>query len=149
MLGRKTLPFFPSRFFGRPNNYTDRRQINRSKRKNVILHIQVSAEIRYSEVPKAGTFYTFRTKKQPISEELTRARGLGLGSPISGEAPRAVHTAFWALNFPSLVISGVGKMLGFEDNGQERILETSLVQKGGFIKAQGQAPGAGRVAPGS
>ena len=29
---------------------------------------------------------------------------------------------------------------------QERILETSLVQNGGFIKVQGQAPGAGRAA---
>ena len=27
------------------------------------------------------------------------------------------------------------KDLGFEANGQEKILETSLVQKGGFIKA--------------
>lgn len=31
----------------------------------------------------------------------------------------------------------VGMMLGFGDDGQERILETSLVQKGHFIKAQG------------
>lgn len=28
-------------------------------------------------------------------------------------------------------------MLGSEANGQERILETSMMQKGGFIKAQG------------
>ena len=33
------------------------------------------------------------------------------------------------------VSSDVGKMLEFEADGQERILETSLVQKGGFIKA--------------
>ena len=32
-------------------------------------------------------------------------------------------------------------MLGLEGNGQERILETSLVQKGGFIKAQGRTRG--------
>ena len=32
-------------------------------------------------------------------------------------------------------------MLGFEVDSQERILEMSLVQKGGFIKAQGQDPG--------
>ena len=31
-------------------------------------------------------------------------------------------------------------MLWFRENGPERILETSLVQKGGFIKAQGQEP---------
>lgn len=31
-------------------------------------------------------------------------------------------------------------------NDQERILETSLVQNGSFIKAQGQDPCAGRVA---
>ena len=43
----------------------------------------------------------------------------------------------------------VGKMLGFEANGQERILEMSLVQKRGFIKAQGQDPWAERAAPGS
>ena len=28
-------------------------------------------------------------------------------------------------------------MLGFEVDGQERIFETSLVQNGGFVKAQG------------
>jgi len=33
--------------------------------------------------------------------------------------------------------SDIGKTLGFKPEGQERILETSLVQKGGFIKAQG------------
>ena len=32
-------------------------------------------------------------------------------------------------------------MLGFKANGQERILETSLVQKGDFIEAQGQNHG--------
>ena len=32
-------------------------------------------------------------------------------------------------------------MLGFKADDQERILEMSLVQKGGFIKAQGQDPG--------
>jgi len=42
----------------------------------------------------------------------------------------------------------VGKTLGFEAYGQERILQNSLVQKGSFIKAWGQAPWAGRVAPG-
>lgn len=31
----------------------------------------------------------------------------------------------------------VGKMLGFEVDGQERILQLSLVQKDGVIKAQG------------
>ena len=31
-------------------------------------------------------------------------------------------------------------MVGFRANGQERILETSLVQKAVFIKAQGQDP---------
>ena len=33
-------------------------------------------------------------------------------------------------------------MLGFEANGQEKILEMSLVQKGELIEAQGQDPGA-------
>ena len=42
----------------------------------------------------------------------------------------------------------VGKTLGFEDDGQERILETSLMQKGDFIKAQGQDPWAERAALG-
>ena len=37
-------------------------------------------------------------------------------------------------------------MLGFEVDSQERILEMSLVQKGGFIKAQGQDPWAGIAA---
>ena len=31
-------------------------------------------------------------------------------------------------------------VLGFRADGQERILEMFLVQKGGFIKAQGQDP---------
>ena len=45
--------------------------------------------------------------------------------------------------------SDVGKMLGFEADGQEKILEMALVQKGGFIKAQGQDPWAKRGALGS
>jgi len=40
-------------------------------------------------------------------------------------------------------------MLGFEADGQERILETSLVQKGDFIKAQGQDQWIETAAPGS
>lgn len=32
----------------------------------------------------------------------------------------------------------VGKTLGFKDDGQERILETLLVQKCGLIKGQGK-----------
>ena len=40
-------------------------------------------------------------------------------------------------------------MLGFEAKGQESILESSLVQKGGFIKAQGQDLQAERAALGS
>ena len=43
----------------------------------------------------------------------------------------------------------VGKMLAFEANGQERILERSLVQKGDFTEAQGQEPWAERAALGS
>ena len=31
----------------------------------------------------------------------------------------------------------VGKIFGFKADGQERILETCLVQEGGFLKAQG------------
>lgn len=42
----------------------------------------------------------------------------------------------------------VGKMLGFEVNGQERILELSLVQKGGSIKARGRDPWVERAALG-
>ena len=38
------------------------------------------------------------------------------------------------------------KMLGFRVNGQERILEMSSVQKGGFIKAWAQEPGPERAA---
>ena len=30
------------------------------------------------------------------------------------------------------------EVLGFGANGQERILEMSLLQKGGFVKAQGE-----------
>ena len=40
-------------------------------------------------------------------------------------------------------------MLGFEPESQERIPEMSLVQKGSFIKAQGQDPWAERAALGS
>ena len=40
----------------------------------------------------------------------------------------------------------VGKTLGFEANGRERILEMSLVLKDGFIKAQGQDPWTERAA---
>ena len=43
----------------------------------------------------------------------------------------------------------VGKILGFRVNNQERMLETSLVQKGSFIKAWGQDPWAERAAVGS
>ena len=39
-------------------------------------------------------------------------------------------------------------MLEFGGNNQERILETSLVQKGSFIKAWGQDPWAERGALG-
>ena len=38
---------------------------------------------------------------------------------------------------------------GSKPDGQERILETSLMQKGDFIKAQGQNPWAERAKPGS
>ena len=45
--------------------------------------------------------------------------------------------------------SGVGAGRGrSEVSGQERILEMSLVQKGGFIKAQGQDPWAESTALG-
>ena len=40
-------------------------------------------------------------------------------------------------------------MLGFKTDSQERILETSLVQKGGFITARGQDPWAEGAALGS
>ena len=40
------------------------------------------------------------------------------------------------------------EMLGFEAKGQEKILETSLVQKGGFIQALRQDPWVGRAALG-
>lgn len=42
--------------------------------------------------------------------------------------------------FTNTVTDDIGKMLGFEANGQERILETSLVQIADIIKAQGQDP---------
>jgi len=45
--------------------------------------------------------------------------------------------------------SDIGKTLGFKPEGQERILETSLVQKGGFIKARRQDPWAERAVLGS
>ena len=48
-----------------------------------------------------------------------------------------------------IIISDVGKMLELEADGQERILETSLVQKGGFITAGGQDPWAENAARGS
>ena len=41
------------------------------------------------------------------------------------------------------------EMLGFRADGQERIFETSLVQKGGFTKAGGQDQRAERAALGS
>jgi len=40
-------------------------------------------------------------------------------------------------------------MIGFKANGQERILELSLAQKGGFIKERRQDPLAERAALGS
>ena len=40
----------------------------------------------------------------------------------------------------------VGKTLGFRVDGQERILETSLMQKVGFINARGQDPWVERAA---
>ena len=40
------------------------------------------------------------------------------------------------------------EMLGFRANGQERILEMSLVQKGSFIIARGQDPWAESAALG-
>ena len=44
------------------------------------------------------------------------------------------------------IFTEIGKMLGFD--GQGRILEMSLVQKGDFIKAWGQDPWAERAALG-
>ena len=43
--------------------------------------------------------------------------------------------------FKTIPTYDVGKILGFEANGPERILEMSLVQKGGFIKARGWTGG--------
>ena len=40
----------------------------------------------------------------------------------------------------------VGKTLGFAADGQERFLETPLMQKGGFIKAWGWDPWTERAA---
>ena len=40
------------------------------------------------------------------------------------------------------------EMVRFRANGQERILETFSVQKGGFIKARGQDPWAERAVRG-
>ena len=48
-----------------------------------------------------------------------------------------------------VIINDGGKMLGFKTDGQERILEMSLVHKGEFIKAQGQDPWVERAALGS
>ena len=45
--------------------------------------------------------------------------------------------------------SDIRKTLGFKANGQERILEMSLMQKDDFIKAQEQNLGAERAALGS
>lgn len=42
--------------------------------------------------------------------------------------------------------SDVGKTSGFEGDLQERILEASLVQNGGFMKAQGMGPMGRRAA---
>lgn len=44
------------------------------------------------------------------------------------------------LRLPHAILADVGKMLGLEAHSQEGILETSLVLKRGFIKAQGQDP---------
>ena len=38
-------------------------------------------------------------------------------------------------------------VMGFREGSQERILKISLVQKGGFIKAQGQDPWAQGALP--
>jgi len=69
--------------------------------------------------------------------------------PLSSENPLDVTST---MTDPSSITSGhndVGNMLGFEANSQERILETSLLQKGGFTKVPGQDPWSERVALGS
>ena len=54
-------------------------------------------------------------------------------------------------SFPTslMVPTDAGNVLGLEADGQVRILETSLVQKGSFIKAQGQDLWPGRAVLGS
>ena len=49
-----------------------------------------------------------------------------------------------ALQIKTATINDGGVRAGADD--QEKILETSLVPNGDFIKAQGQGPGAGRAA---
>ena len=52
---------------------------------------------------------------------------------LEGEKMALILMKFW----------NIGEV---RSHDQERILETSLVQNGGFIKAQGQNPWAGRAA---
>ena len=58
-----------------------------------------------------------------------------------GAGGSRAYRSSWAMR------SDVGETLDFKANSQERIPGTSLVQKGGFSKAQGQGLWAGRAAP--
>ena len=61
-----------------------------------------------------------------------------------------IYPVIWLTSLqPRTTTGDVGEILGLEADSQERILETSLVQKGGFIKARGQDLWAERAALGS
>lgn len=59
---------------------------------------------------------------------------------MSEAGPSDVHFIKLPQQWETGVLMMQEKMLGFKANGQERILETSLVQKLGFMKARGQDP---------
>lgn len=51
--------------------------------------------------------------------------------------------------FYDQLVNDVGKMLGFRVGGQEKIPENFVVQKGGFLEAQGFDLWPERAAPGA
>ena len=70
-----------------------------------------------------------------------RQTGIEAPKPPISVALAVAISRFLRWSPVSLRMVDVGEMFGFEADGQERILEMSLVQKDGFIKAQDRTHG--------
>ena len=92
---------------------------------------------------KPGRFYCNVSDKEHNRSEITA----GCLLPFS---PLERHMTLLLLLLQDMRSQrwGLGVVLGSRAHGQERILEVSSGQKGGFIKAQGQDMWAGRAVPG-